>query len=50
MFYKNYLTSDFHTNTFFFQARLPTGQNDVGNRYKAYLKCAQNVSRKADQL
>ena len=33
MFYKNYLTSDFHTNI---KACLPTRQNGVKNRDKAY--------------
>ena len=35
MFYENYLTSDFHTNTVI-QACLPTRQNGVENRDKAY--------------
>ena len=37
MFYENYLTWDFHTNTVF-QACLPTRQNGVENRDKAYSK------------
>ena len=36
MFYENYLKSDFHTNTVLFQACLPTRQNGVQNRDKAY--------------
>ena len=35
MFYENYLTSDFHT-TLLFHTCLPTRQNDVENRDKAY--------------
>ena len=38
MLYENYLTSDFHT--LLFQACLPTRQNGVENRDKAY--CAEN--------
>ena len=37
MFYENYLTADFHTNIVIsFQACLPTRQNGVENRDKAY--------------
>ena len=36
MFYENYLTWDFHTNWLLFQACLPTRQNGVENRDKAY--------------
>ena len=36
MFYENYLTSDF-IQTLLFQACLPTRQNGVENRDKAYL-------------
>ena len=35
MFYENYLTSDFHTNTVI-SSLLPTRQNGVENRDKAY--------------
>ena len=35
MFYENYLTSDFHTNTVI-KACLPTHQNGVENRDKVY--------------
>ena len=35
MYYENYLTSDFHTNTVISDA-LPTRQNGVENRHKAY--------------
>ena len=35
MFYENYLTSDFHTNTVT-SSLLPTRQNGVENRDKAY--------------
>ena len=35
MFYENYLTSDFHTNTVI-SACLPICQNGVENRDKAY--------------
>ena len=35
MFYENYLASDFHTKLLF-QACLPTRQNGVENRVKAY--------------
>ena len=37
MFFENYLTSDFHTNTAcYFKTCLPTRQNGVENRDKAY--------------
>ena len=36
MFYENYLTSDSHTNTVISDACLPTRQNGVENRDKAY--------------
>ena len=37
MFYESYLTSDFqHIQTLLFQACLPTRQNGVENRDKAY--------------
>ena len=37
MFYENYLTSDFHTNTVI-SSCLPTRQNGVENRDKAYAR------------
>ena len=42
IFYENYLTSDFHTNTVI-SRRLPTGQNGVENRDKAYFLCNRAV-------
>ena len=42
IFYENYLTSDFHTNTVI-SRRLPTGQNGVENRDKAYFRCNRAV-------
>ena len=41
MFYENYLTSDFHTNTVQFHACLPTRQNGIENRDKAYCLTAE---------
>ena len=37
MFYENYLTSRISIQTLLFQACLPTRQNGVENRDKAYL-------------
>ena len=36
MFYENYLTSNFHTKHCYFKTCLPTRQNGVENRDKAY--------------
>ena len=36
MFYESNLASYFHTNTVTFQACLPTRQNSIENRDKAY--------------
>ena len=40
MFYENYLTSDSHTNTVIC---LPTRQNGVENRDKAYTGCTEYI-------
>ena len=36
MFYENYLTSDFDTKHYYFKKCLPTCQNGIENRDKAY--------------